>query len=44
METIKPQHRDPKAFFQRTESHDIEIPRRKSHHIKFLQNSDPYAP
>ena len=25
----KPQHRDSKAFFQRTKSHDIEIPRLK---------------
>ena len=53
-ETIKPRHRDSKTFFQRTKSHDIEIPRLKnhgieiprlkSHNIKFLWNSDPYAP
>ena len=54
METNKPRHRDSKAFFQRTKSHDIEIPRLKNHDIKiprpkshdieFLWNSDPYAP
>ena len=42
--TIKPQHRYPNAFFQRTKSHDIEIPRPKSHGIEFLWNSDPYTP
>ena len=31
-ETNKPRHRDSKAFFQRTKSHDIEIPRPKSQH------------
>ena len=27
METNKPRHRDSKAFFRRTKSHDIEIPK-----------------
>ena len=53
-ETIKPRHRDSKAFFQRTKSYDIGIPRLKSHDIEIpgprnhdlelLLNSDPYAP
>ena len=53
-ETIKPRHRDSKAFFQRTKSYDIGIPRLKSHEIEIpgprnhdlelLWNSDPYAP
>ena len=53
-ETNKPWHRDSKAFFQKTKSqdiqiprlkkHDIEIPRPKSYNIKFLWNSDLYAP
>ena len=53
-ETNKPRHRDSKTFFQRTKSHDIEIPRIKNHDIKiprtrshdidFFRNSDPYAP
>ena len=53
-EAIKPRHRDPNAFFQSTKSHDVGIPRLKniyikipilkSHDIKFLQNSDLYAP
>ena len=54
MKKNKPRHRDSKVFFQRTENHDIEIPRLKyhkieiprpkSHDIKFLWNSDPYDP
>ena len=54
MQTNKPGNHDSKAFFQRTKSHNIEIPRLKnhdieipgpkSHDIKFLQVSDPYIP
>ena len=43
-ETNEAQHRDPKTFFQRTKSYNIEIPKLKSHCIELLQNSDPYAP
>ena len=54
LEKIKLQHHYPKAFFRTTKSHDnriwklknndIEIPMLKSHGIKFLPSSDPYAP
>ena len=53
-QTNKRQHCDTKTFFQRTKSHDINIPRLKNHNIEisrpksydieFLRNSDPYAP
>ena len=53
-ETIKPRHRDSKAFFQRTKSydigitrlksHDIEIPGPKNHDLELPWNPDPYAP
>ena len=53
-ETNKPQHCHSKTFFQRTKSHniqiprlknpDIKIPRPKGHKIKFLHNSYPYSP
>ena len=34
MEGNKPQHRGSKAFFQRTKSHNIEIPRVKNYNIE----------
>ena len=34
MKTNKSQNRDYKAFFQRTKSHDIEIPRLKNHNME----------
>ena len=37
-EDEKPRHQDSK-----TDNHKIEIPRPKSHDIKFLWNFDPYA-
>ena len=53
-ETIKPRHCYSKAFFLRTKSHnigiprlknhDIEFPRPKSHGIEFLRDSDHYTP
>ena len=44
METTNPGHHDSKAFFHRTKSRDIKIPKPKSHNIEFLWNSDSYAP
>ena len=53
-QTNKRRHCDTKTFFQRANSHDINIPRLKnhdieisrpkSHDIEFLRNSDRYAP
>ena len=36
-ETVKPRHRDSKAFCQRTKSHDFRIPRLRNNDIKILR-------
>lgn len=41
-DTLKPPHRDPDIFFQRTQNCDIVIQIPKSKNIKLLRNSDPY--
>ena len=53
-ETVKSRQRYSKAFFQRTKSHvigiprlinpDIEIPRPKTYNIEFMWKSDPCTP